>query len=221
VIDPSGTPQFTGDFEQLGKDVSGLRKDAIGIRNNGSDIHSRFQMLEAFYVAPEADDLFATTQPVVDRADGFATKLETVTDALDTYSAEAAPPAKRLEELQADAYAFAESVGGDDDWTEDEDKTRRNEELVKGVTAAQLAFQEADRPPGSHRPGPFRTPAEPGLVHPRTWRGQADRCGRHRSSRTIAPRAHARPARRGARCRPPLPPRRRCAAGRGPGSGPS
>jgi hypothetical protein len=145
VIVPAGIPQFTGDFEQLEKDVTGLRKDATGIRNNGSDIHSRFQMLEAFYIAPEADDLFATTQPVMDKAETFATKLETVADALDTYAAEGAPLAKRLTELQEDAKVFAASVEGDDDWTEDEDKVRRNEELINGVTATQLAFQEAER----------------------------------------------------------------------------
>lgn len=145
MIVPAGIPQFTGDFEQLERDVTGLRKDAIGIRNNGSDIHSRFQMLEAFYIAPEADDLFATTQPVMDKAETFATKLETVADALDSYAAEAAPLAKRLTELQEDAKEFAASVEGDDDWTEDEDKVRRNEELINGVTATQLAFQEAER----------------------------------------------------------------------------
>ncbi|MDG9718721.1 hypothetical protein [Streptomyces sp. DH24] len=66
-------------------------------------------------------------------------------DALDTYAAEAAPLAKRLAELQEDAKAFAASVEGDDDWTEDEDKVRRNEELINEVTAIHLAFQEAER----------------------------------------------------------------------------
>lgn len=145
MINPSGIPQFTGDFEQLDKDVSGLRSDAIGIRNGGMDVHSRFQMLGAYYTAPEADDLFATTQPVMDKADTFATDLETVADALDTFSIEARPLAKRLEQLKTDALAFVGSVDGDDDWTEDEDKVHRNKELVDDVTATQLAFQEAER----------------------------------------------------------------------------
>ncbi|MFF4254955.1 hypothetical protein ACFY1L_27480 [Streptomyces sp. NPDC001663] len=145
MINPSGIPQFTGDFDQLDKDVSGLRSDAIGIRNGGMDVHSRFQMLGAYYTAPEADDLFATTQPVMDNADTFATKLETVADALDTFSIEARPLAKRLEQLKTDALAFVGSVDGDDDWTEDEDKVHRNKELVDDVTATQLAFQDAER----------------------------------------------------------------------------
>ncbi|MFD8308291.1 hypothetical protein ACFV29_39060 [Streptomyces sp. NPDC059690] len=145
MINPSGIPQFTGDFEQLDKDVSGLRSDAIGIRNGGMDVHSRFQTLGAYYTAPEADDLFATTQPVMDKADTFATKLETVADALDTFSIEARPLAKRLEQLKTDALAFVENIDGDEDWTQDEDKVHRNKELVDGATAAQFAFQEAER----------------------------------------------------------------------------
>src|SRR5687768_14782782 len=100
MIEPAGIPQFTGNFEQLDKDVSGLRSDATGIRNGGGDVHSRFQMLGAYYTAPEADDLFASTQPVMDRADTFAADLETVADALDTFSIEARPLAKRLEQLK-------------------------------------------------------------------------------------------------------------------------
>nr|WP_202426467.1 hypothetical protein [Streptomyces sp. HUCO-GS316] len=133
----------------MDKAVSGLRSDAIGIRNGGMDVHSRFQMLEAFYTAPEAADLFATTRPVMDEADVFATKLETVADALDAYSLEARPLAERLEQLKADAFAFVDSVEGDDDWTEDEEKVHRNDRLIDDVTATKLAFEEAERRAGS------------------------------------------------------------------------
>ncbi|WP_169801302.1 hypothetical protein [Streptomyces kanamyceticus] len=145
MIEPGGIPQFTGNFEQLDKDISGLRSDAIGIRNGGADVHSRFQMLGAYYTAPEAEDLFATTQPVMDKADTFATDLETVADALDTFAAEARPLAKKLETLRDDARTFADSVEGDDDWTYDGDKTDRNNELVDGVAEAESAFRAAER----------------------------------------------------------------------------
>ncbi|MFZ3560813.1 hypothetical protein [Streptomyces sp. BH055] len=145
MITPSGIPQFTGNFDQLDQDVSALQSDAIGIRNNGEDVHSRFQMLGAFYEAPEAEQLFASTRPVMDNADLFATKLETVASALDTYSIEARPQAERLKQLRADAIAFVNSVDGDDDWTEDEDKVHRHQALLDGVSAAQAAFQDAER----------------------------------------------------------------------------
>jgi len=145
MIEPAGIPQFTGDFEQLDKDVSGLRSDAIGIRNGGADVHSRFQMLGAYYTAPEADDLFASTRPVMDRADTFAADLETVADALDTFSIEARPLAKRLERLKTDAVAFVDSVEGDDEWTYDGGKVGRHQELMDGVAEAESAFRETER----------------------------------------------------------------------------
>ncbi|SCD27274.1 hypothetical protein GA0115251_10045 [Streptomyces sp. TverLS-915] len=145
MISPGAIPQFTGDFEQLDKDASALQSDAIGIRDGGADVHSRFQALAAFYEAPEAEELFATTRPVMDGADTFATKLETVAGALQTYAAEARPQADRLEQLKTQAFAFVESVEDDDDWTEDEGKVERHKALMDGVAAAQAAFQEAER----------------------------------------------------------------------------
>ncbi|WP_431034777.1 hypothetical protein ACQYWQ_13450 [Streptomyces sp. P6-2-1] len=145
MISPGAIPQFTGDFEQLDKDASALQSDAIGIRDGGADVHSRFQALAAFYEAPEAEELFATTRPVMDGADTFATKLETVAGALQTYAAEARPQADRLEQLKTQAFAFVESVEDDDDWTEDEGKVARHKALMDGVAAAQAAFQEAER----------------------------------------------------------------------------
>ncbi|WP_223774332.1 hypothetical protein [Streptomyces sp. 135] len=145
MIKPAGIPRFIGDWEQLAKDVSGLRSDAIGIRNGGADVHSRFQMLGAYYTAPEADDLFATTQPVMDEADTFAAHLETVADALDTFAAEARPLAEKLTSLREDAFKFVESVEGDDDWTDDGDKVERNNELWADVIAAKSAFEAAER----------------------------------------------------------------------------
>ncbi|WP_369216040.1 hypothetical protein [Streptomyces flavofungini] len=144
MIDPAGIPQFHGSWEELAKDVSSLRDDAIGIRNGGADIHSRFQMLGAYYTAPEAEDLFATTQPVMDEADTFATRLETVADALDTFAAEARPLAEKLESLRSSAEKFAASVEGDDDWTDDGDKTARNNGLWADVNATRSAFQDAE-----------------------------------------------------------------------------
>ncbi|MCF2434566.1 hypothetical protein LV779_06500 [Streptomyces thinghirensis] len=66
-------------------------------------------------------------------------------DALDTFSIEARPLAKRLDQLKTDALAFVNSVEGDDDWTEDEDKVDKNRQLLDDVTAAQSAFREAER----------------------------------------------------------------------------
>ncbi|WP_434594003.1 hypothetical protein [Streptomyces sp. A5-4] len=144
MIEPSGIPQFVGNLDQLEKDVSGLRSDAIGTRNGGRDVHSRFQALGGVYKAPEAEQLFASTRPVMDRAELFAQDLETVADALDTFSIEARPLAKQLTQLKDDAVAFVDSVKDDDEWTEDENKISRHQGLLDGVSAARAAFQEAE-----------------------------------------------------------------------------
>ncbi|MFF4484287.1 hypothetical protein ACFY1A_45965 [Streptomyces sp. NPDC001520] len=145
MIDPASIPEFTGDLEQMDKDVSGLRGDAITIRDGGMHAHSRFQMLEGFYTAPEAGQLFASTWPAAVKADAFAGDLEKVADALDTFAYEIRPLVKRLKQLKADAFAFVDSVEGDDDWTEDEGKVDRHQQLWDGVNAAVAAFQEAER----------------------------------------------------------------------------
>jgi hypothetical protein len=40
---------------------AGLSGDGEGIRDLGADVHTRFQRRSAFYRAPEAEQLFATT----------------------------------------------------------------------------------------------------------------------------------------------------------------
>ncbi|MER6357159.1 hypothetical protein ABT186_36440 [Streptomyces sp. NPDC001634] len=145
MIDPGGIPQYTGDFGTLSKAVTELRKRAIGIRNDGQDVHSRFQATAAYYKAPEADQLFSSTQPVMDTADEFAGHIESLADALDTFVGEAKPYADRLKRLREKAIAFVDSVEGDDDWTKDQAKVDAHKALMDGVAAAVTGFQEAER----------------------------------------------------------------------------
>ncbi|WP_051872356.1 hypothetical protein [Streptomyces sclerotialus] len=145
MIKPSAIPQYTGDFVELAKAVDGLRTKAAGIRSSGQDAHSRFQAMAAYYVAPEDEQLFASTQPVMDTADDFAGDIESLADALDAFITEAKPHADRLKELQQSAFDFVDSVEGDDDWTEDQDKVDKHQALMDGVAAAREGFQEAER----------------------------------------------------------------------------
>ncbi|MFF4079279.1 hypothetical protein ACFYZN_07720 [Streptomyces sp. NPDC001777] len=145
MIEPGGIPQYTGDFGQLEKAVSGLRTHATGIRSGGKDVHSRFQATAAYYKAPEAEQLFSSTRPVMDTADEFAGDIESLADALDTFIFEAKPHADRLKQLKLDAIDFVDSVRGDDDWTEDKDKVEAHQALMDGVAAAREGFQTAER----------------------------------------------------------------------------
>ncbi|MBI0296944.1 protein phosphatase [Streptomyces sp. PRKS01-29] len=145
MISLDGIPEFTGHLEQLEKDAPALKTDAGRIRKTGQGVHDQFQGLSAYYTAPEAEQLFATTRPVKEKADGFATKLEAVSSALSAYATEVRPIVERLKRLRADAAEFIRENGGDDDWKNDGDKVQHNNDLIADVGAATAAFEAAER----------------------------------------------------------------------------
>ncbi|MBI0315394.1 hypothetical protein JBF12_20900, partial [Streptomyces javensis] len=145
MISLDGIPEFTGHLEQLEKDAPALKTDAGHIRKTGQGVHDQFQGLSAYYTAPEAEQLFATTRPVKEKADGFATKLEAVSDALSAYATEVRPIVERLKRLRTDAAEFIRENGGDDDWKDDGDKVQHNNDLIADVGAATAAFEAAER----------------------------------------------------------------------------
>jgi hypothetical protein len=145
VLDPEAIPQYTGDLEQLEKDYAVLKADAGHVRDAGRDVHNRFQGLSAYYTAPEAEQLFATTKPVKDRADTFAVGLETVSAALAAYATEIRPLAKKLEQLKQEATTFVHSVKDDDDWEYDGDKVAHHNRIRDEVTRTVAAFWAAER----------------------------------------------------------------------------
>ncbi|GAA0962497.1 MULTISPECIES: hypothetical protein [Streptomyces violaceusniger group] len=172
MISLDGIPEFTGNLEQLEKDAPALKTDAGHVRKTGQGVHDQFQGLSAYYTAPEAEQLFATTRPVKEKADGFATKLEAVSDALSAYAAEVRPIVERLKRLRAEAAEFIRENGGDDDWKDDGDKVQHNNDLIADVGAATAAFEAAERScankisalvggthwvvdDGSHKPGMY------------------------------------------------------------------
>ncbi|MER5435030.1 ADP-ribosyltransferase [Streptomyces sp. NPDC002588] len=145
MIKPDEIPQFTGNLAQLELDHADLRKDAGSVRDTGKDVNTQFQGLSAFYHAPEAEQLFATTKPVQDRADDFATDLETVSSALSSYSTEIRPLVSKLKELKTKATTFVDSVKDDDDWEYDGDKVDEHNQLRDDITATVAAFWAAER----------------------------------------------------------------------------
>ncbi|GAA3827879.1 hypothetical protein GCM10022403_071370 [Streptomyces coacervatus] len=145
LIDPSGIPHFIGDLATLDTDVMLLTADAGQFRASGSDVHTEFQGLSAFYHAPEAEQLFATTLPVKQKSDAFADDLEKVTTALSDYSFEVQPLVRKLDALKADATAFVNSLPAGDDWRKDQDKVDHNNDLWHDVNHTVAAFEAAER----------------------------------------------------------------------------
>ncbi len=144
LIKPEEIPQFTGNVDLLETDVSDLRGDAGAISGTGADVHSTFQGLSAFYEAPEAEQLFATTKPVADAGKTFGDDLKTVAGALSTYAGEIRPIAAKLAQLRRDAEAFVADAKKDHDWQYDSHKVDRNNDLRKQVDAAVSAFWDAE-----------------------------------------------------------------------------
>ncbi|MEU2132509.1 hypothetical protein [Streptomyces sp. NPDC018352] len=145
MIKPEAIPQYTGDLGQLEKDHASLTKDAGHIRDTGSSVHTQFQALSAYYEAPEAEQLFASTKPVQDRADGFADDLEKVASSLSDYATEIRPLVTKLARLKTDATAFVNENEDDDEWEYDGDKVEEHNKLRDDITATVAAFWAAER----------------------------------------------------------------------------
>ncbi|MEI5523855.1 hypothetical protein WB401_32420 [Streptomyces brasiliscabiei] len=142
---PEEVPEFTGNLEQLDVGIAGVRSAGTSLRDSGSAIHSRFGGLSAYYKAPEAEALFATTAPVAAKGDEFATELETVASALDTYASAVGPLKQKFDQLRRDAIAFRQKIEGDDEWRADGDLVEENNNRRSDINAAYAAFQAAER----------------------------------------------------------------------------
>ncbi|MEV6047661.1 hypothetical protein [Streptomyces xanthochromogenes] len=148
MISPDKVPTYTGDIGAVETEVGRLRKAAQAIREHGGDVNTRFRQLNTVYRAPEAEYLFQTTQGVHDTSASFASKLETVAGALETYACEIRPLVDKLERLRFEAAAFVASVKGQGDidpqWHHDKAKMDAHNALLHEVAVTVRAFQDAE-----------------------------------------------------------------------------
>lgn len=140
-----GIPVFTGNLALLDTKVTSLAKDGEKISSAAADIHSSFGGLQAFYKAPEADQLFATTKPVADRGASLKADLATITGALSAYSDDAHPLVEKLKRLKREAGAFLVKVDADDKWREDGDLVEENNNRRAEIAETWAAFQAVER----------------------------------------------------------------------------
>ncbi|MFE6666872.1 hypothetical protein ACFVFH_25315 [Streptomyces sp. NPDC057697] len=144
-VDPSGIPVFTGDLALLDTKVTALSGHGAAIAAAAGDVHSSFGGLSAFYKAPEAERLFATTAPVAATGLSLSAELCVIAGALSTYSDDAFPLVERLKELKRDAVAFRMRAEGDDKWREDGDLVEENNRRRGEIAEVWAAFQEVER----------------------------------------------------------------------------
>ncbi|MFI1221545.1 MULTISPECIES: hypothetical protein [unclassified Streptomyces] len=144
-VDPYGIPVFTGDLAVLGQKVTALAGDGENIATAAGDIHSSFGGLQAFYRAPEADQLFATTKPVAYRGDALKWDLARITGALGAYADDAQPLVAKLKRLKREASTFLDEANADDKWREDGDLVEENNRRRGEIAEAWAAFQTVER----------------------------------------------------------------------------
>ncbi|PVC96584.1 hypothetical protein DBP19_09790 [Streptomyces sp. CS090A] len=144
-VDPYGIPVFTGDLAVLDQKVTALAKDGEKIATAAGDVHSSFGGLRAFYQAPEADQLFATMQPVTTTAQSLKSDVAVITGALATYADDAQPLVAKLKRLREEASTFLDKANADDKWREDGDLVEENNRRHGEIAEAWAAFQAVER----------------------------------------------------------------------------
>ncbi|MFD3677362.1 hypothetical protein [Streptomyces sp. NPDC058613] len=144
-VDPAEVPVFTGNLALLDAKVKAISSGGAAVATKTSDVHTGFGGLQAFYQAPEADQLFATTKPVSDLGLKLSSDMCTIAGALGTYSRDAAPIVKKLENLKAEAQAFRTETDKDEKWREDGDLIDENLDRRNKIAEVWAEFQEVER----------------------------------------------------------------------------
>ncbi|MBT2545639.1 hypothetical protein J7E99_34375, partial [Streptomyces sp. ISL-44] len=122
-----------------------ISSGGAAVSTKASDVHTSFGGLQAFYQAPEADQLFATTKPVSDLGLKLSSDMCTIAGALGTYSRDAAPIIKKLENLKREAETFRSETDKDEKWREDGDLIDENLDRRNEIAEVWTQFQEVER----------------------------------------------------------------------------
>ncbi|GGU28789.1 hypothetical protein [Streptomyces lavendofoliae] len=144
-VNPAEVPVFTGNLELLDEKVKALSGAGGRIATAAGDVHSSFGGLSAFYKAPEAEQLFATTQPVKDKALDISGDMCTIAGALGTYASDIRPLKQKLDDLRRDAVTFRQKIAEDDKWREDGDLVEENNNRRNEIAEVWTQFQAAER----------------------------------------------------------------------------
>ncbi|GCD44000.1 YwqJ-related putative deaminase [Streptomyces paromomycinus] len=144
-VDPAEVPVYTGHLGSLQAKVKSLAQGGTKVTTAGSDVHTSFGGLSAFYRAPEAEQLFAVTEPVARTARTLGDEMQTVSKALGTYAQEITPLVDQLDQLRREAADFRAKDAAEDDWNEDGDLVEENLARRNKIAEVWAAFQSAER----------------------------------------------------------------------------
>lgn len=144
-VDPAEVPVFTGNLVLLDEKVKAISSGGVKISTAASDVHTSFGGLSAFYQAPEADQLFATTKPVSDLGLKLSSDMCTIAGALGAYARDVEPLKTKLEDLKKEAETFRSKVADDKKWREDGDLIDENLDRRNKIAEVWAQFQDVEK----------------------------------------------------------------------------
>lgn len=144
-INPSAIPGSDLDPDAVIAAANTLATDAATIRDSGADAVAEWRGLSVHYEAPEAEQLFATMNPVETKAREFGDALDGVVSALKAYAEDIRPIKASLDTVRSDAWAFRDRIASNAEWEYDQDLVDENTALVSRVNALQVQLWEAER----------------------------------------------------------------------------
>ncbi|MBT2458939.1 hypothetical protein J7E98_30460, partial [Streptomyces sp. ISL-86] len=144
-VNPAEIPVFTGDLAKLQEKVKSLSGDGASLATAGNAVHTTFGGMSAYYKAPEAEQLFAVTKPVVDVTLKFSSDMCVIAGALGTYASDIDPLIKKLDHLREEAQSFKDKASHDKKWREDGDLIEENLDRRNEIAEVWAQFQTAER----------------------------------------------------------------------------
>ncbi|MFH8251275.1 hypothetical protein ACH3VR_12965 [Microbacterium sp. B2969] len=112
AIDPDKIPGKDIDPDAIESNASTIRTIAGSVRDNGSNVHLKWQGMAGVYEAPEAGTLLGLMQPVSSQATTAGDNLEVVSGALTRFAADVRPIKAELDSLRLQAEAFGAEISG-------------------------------------------------------------------------------------------------------------
>ncbi|CAL9331707.1 hypothetical protein SUDANB121_00095 [Nocardiopsis dassonvillei] len=152
LIDPEAIPIPEANVYELQSAAAGMKTDGEDISQAGADISTAWASLQGVYSAPEAETLFAATDPVPTKGEDTDQALNTAARALEDFAETAQRIRGELTALRAEARDLVAEITSDEDWNSSEhpfdfvsEKGQEHDALLGKVNALVQEYQQAER----------------------------------------------------------------------------
>lgn len=112
AIDPDKIPGKDIDPDAVESHATTIKTIGGQVRDNGSNVHLKWQGMAGVYEAPESGTLLGLMQPVSSQATTAGDNLEVVSGALSRFASDVRPIKAELDSLRLQAEAFRSEIAG-------------------------------------------------------------------------------------------------------------